>query len=108
MSKEKLNCYQPTVEELFPDPKDRAVYEEACALVELAHRVGKQLRTIREESGFSQTQMAQKLGVTEARIMNIESGSTRVPVILKEIVAYEHHCGMKVSFEFVPPINTAA
>lgn len=108
MSDEKLHRYQPTIEELFPDPKGRAVYEEACAFLELVHRVAKQLRTIREECGFTQSQMAQKLGVTEDRIVEIESGSPELVMSLREIVAYAHHSGMEVIFEFVAPINTAA
>jgi ribosome-binding protein aMBF1 (putative translation factor) len=67
-----------------PGP-DRAqnAYEKARRAFELGSRV----RTLREERGLSQTQLAKRVGMTQASMARFESGGTVLTLPLLERLA---------------------
>lgn len=42
-------------------------------------RVGERIKKAREKNGFSQTKLAQKIGITTRILQNVESGEYKVP-----------------------------
>lgn len=67
-----LRRVKPTLDELLPTPKLRLAYKETAAL-----EAGKYVRALRKEAGLTQSALAARLSITQARISAIESGDGR-------------------------------
>jgi transcriptional regulator with XRE-family HTH domain len=72
----------------------------AKAQVEFIRSIGTRLRELREECHFSQTDMAKRLGVTQPRIAQLESGRPGDAPSMEQIAAYAYYCGRTASAFF--------
>lgn len=73
--------------------KSDAKFEEAQTVVDLVRASGDMLERMRERKGWSQTELAERLGVTTARISQLESGTLRNAPSLKMMARVAHACG---------------
>lgn len=77
-------------------PRNAAI-DRATAVVEFGNEVARLLRTFRTESGLSQAEMAKRLGVTQPRIAQLESGKPGNLPSLEQLAEYAFHCGRSLS-----------
>lgn len=68
----------------------------ANATVKLGNQVARLLRACRTESGLSQAAMALKLGVSQPRIAQIESGKPGNLPSIEQIADYAFHCRREI------------
>jgi len=61
------------LDELLPTAESRAVYDDASASLE----AGRLVRDFRKRAGLTQSQLARKLDVSQARVCAIETGEGR-------------------------------
>jgi transcriptional regulator with XRE-family HTH domain len=73
----------------------------AGAVVELGNQVANLLKRLRIESEFSQADMAAKLGVSQPRIAQLESGKPDNLPSLEQIAEYAFYCGRSVTISEV-------
>ncbi len=70
-----------------------AARKEAARSAQDAHLVGHHLRRLRRERGLTQTQAAALLGITQARVSQLEQGDS---VDLTALRAYAHALGAEI------------
>jgi transcriptional regulator with XRE-family HTH domain len=91
--KETFSRVRPTWDDLLPSAADRAAFDDASAALE----AGRFVRKLRTAAGLTQTQLAARLDVSQARVSAIETGEGRDGpsyALLKRIVAA---CGQEWS-----------
>jgi ribosome-binding protein aMBF1 (putative translation factor) len=66
---------------------------ESFAIVDLVRQVGDTLARMRERAGLSQTELAERLGMTPARVWQLESGTLRHAPSLEDIARWARACG---------------
>jgi transcriptional regulator with XRE-family HTH domain len=73
-----------------------------AAEVQAIQAVARALRNIRKERGLTQKQIAAKMGVSQARVSQVESGKVESAPSYGFIARYAHACeaAMKISTEF--------
>ncbi|MHB2022552.1 MAG: helix-turn-helix domain-containing protein [Mycobacteriales bacterium] len=68
----------------WPDVRDRRMREpgaaEAYQATKLAYELGRTVRALREQRGWSQTELARAAGMTQPAVARFESGGT-VPTL---------------------------
>ncbi len=74
--------------------------DQAIAVFELADDVAAQLRGLRKRAGLNQTQLAEKLGVTQSRISQLESGLVDHAPSLEMIARFATACGARPTMSF--------
>ncbi|ATQ42157.1 helix-turn-helix domain-containing protein [Caulobacter mirabilis] len=77
--------------------------EQAIAAYEFADEISKQLRALRKTAGLSQTQLAKKLGVSQGRISQIESGLVDHAPSLDMTARFASACGAVPQVSFTRP-----
>ncbi|MBL8658444.1 MAG: helix-turn-helix transcriptional regulator [Rhodospirillales bacterium] len=86
-----------TIGRLMNDLRGDSECEEAFAIVEVVRATGDMLERMRERAGLSQTQLAEKLGLTPGRVWQLESGTMRNAPSLKTMVRWARACGETVA-----------
>lgn len=77
--------------------KSNPTVARANSIVNLINQAAALLRSFRANSGISQTEMAEKLGVSQPRIAQLESGKPDSVPSLEQIAEYAFHTGNSVS-----------
>ncbi len=77
--------------------KDNPAIARATATVNVINQAANLLRRFRIDSNQSQTEMADKLGVSQPRIAQLESGKPGSAPSLEQIADYAHYTGNTVS-----------
>ncbi len=75
------------------DPK----FDEAQSVINLVRNAGDMLERMRERNKWSQTQLAERLGITTGRVSQLESGTLRNAPSLKMLARFAHACGETVT-----------
>lgn len=65
-----MRTERPTLDELFVNPGARKAFDDASAALE----AGRLIRALREAAGLTQAEMAERMGVSQARISALEMG----------------------------------
>lgn len=86
LSKLKKNAFQ--------NPEVKEAYDDLGAEFELISS----LITMREKSGLTQDQVAERMGTKSPNISRLESGRSNPS--LKTLVSYAHACGFKLNLGF--------
>jgi transcriptional regulator with XRE-family HTH domain len=76
----------------------------AVGQVEFVREAAKLLHDAREDAELSTTQLAESIGVSTARIEEIESGKPNCAPSLVEIAGIAHRCGVKVKIALQPTL----
>ncbi|RNF84696.1 XRE family transcriptional regulator [Streptomyces botrytidirepellens] len=76
------------------DEAEWATRKEAARLVQEAHLLGHHLRQLRRERGLTQQQAAAQLGITQARVSQLEQGKA---VDLAAMRAYAQALGARLT-----------
>lgn len=71
-------------------------FAEAEAVVKLSHRTGDALEAMRERAGLSQAELGKKLGISAARVSQLETGLLRHAISLKMLARFAYACGESV------------
>lgn len=79
-------------DQLMHDPEFRAGYEQQTPLV----RFGQMMRAARENQELTQTQLADKLGVSQSEVSRLEKGEGVNGPTLERIVAFAHALGLRL------------
>ena len=87
---EKLRRVRPSLEELLPDPEAREAFDETSAALE----AGRLVRAFRRKKGFTQSELADRLSITQARISAIETGEGRDGPSYALLKRIAHACGV--------------
>lgn len=72
-------------------------YAEAMTALRAAEDSAKLLRSLRERAGKSQKEVAAMLGVSQARISQVESGSPQYTPAIDFVYRFADACGARVS-----------
>jgi transcriptional regulator with XRE-family HTH domain len=72
---------------------------ESFAIVDLVRQAGDVLTGMRERAGLTQTELADKLGITPGRVWQLESGTLRHAPSLKSIARWAQACGESVQLQ---------
>lgn len=75
------------------DPK----FDEAQSVINLVRNAGDMLERMRERKKWSQTELAEHLGITTGRVSQLESGTLRNAPSLKMLARFAHACGETVN-----------
>jgi transcriptional regulator with XRE-family HTH domain len=85
------------------DPIERLSTDEALgesfAIVDLVRQAGDMLARMRERAGLSQTELAERLGMTPGRVWQLESGTLRHAPSLKNVARWARVCGESVHLQ---------
>ena len=90
----------------MPGPDMEKFAEESSTIalakcqVEFVHLVAQSLREMRRQQSISQAAMAKHLGVSQARIAQIESGRPGDEPSLAQIAAYAFVCDLPINLFF--------
>ena len=68
-------------------PEDRAVFDETYEATRLAIEVGDKVRNAREAAGFSQRELALRMGTSQAAVARLEAGGTGATLTTLQKVA---------------------
>ncbi len=68
-------------------PEDRAVFDETYEATRLAIEVGEKVRNAREAAGFSQRELALRMGTSQAAVARLEAGGTGATLTTLQKVA---------------------
>jgi ribosome-binding protein aMBF1 (putative translation factor) len=68
-----LDRVKPRLDELLPTQETRDAFDDASASLE----AGRLIREMREHAGLSQTELAEKLRISQSRISAVETGGGR-------------------------------
>jgi ribosome-binding protein aMBF1 (putative translation factor) len=79
---------------------EREDYERAYAEAQLAAQVGERIRIAREAAGFSQRDLARRMGTSQAAIGRLEAGGVGATLTTLQRVATA--LGLEVSVELRP------
>ena len=71
--------------------------------------MGKLLRQMRKEAGFTQVEMAKKVGLSRETVINIEKDSTETILALEAIVLrkWRSACGLKMTLNTIAAYKSA-
>lgn len=72
---------------------------EAYDAARLAFELGRSVRELREEQGWSQTQLAKAAGMTQSAVARFEAGGTVPTLTVLERLATALGVSLKVGFE---------
>ncbi|MCI2285061.1 MULTISPECIES: helix-turn-helix domain-containing protein [Colwellia] len=78
----------------FQNPEVKEAYNDLGAEFELISS----LITMREQSGLTQDEVAEKMGTKSPNVSRLESGRSNPS--LKTLVSYAHACGFKLNLAF--------
>jgi len=84
----------------MPSARDSSI-EKDDVTTSVAQEVGGRIRRAREARGLSQAELAEALGLSQAAVSNIESGSR--PVRVDELVSISQLIGEELAHFFPPP-----
>lgn len=87
---EKLRRVKPSLDELLPDPEAREAFDETSAALE----AGRLVRAFRRRRGLTQSELASRLAITQARISAIETGEGRDGPSYALLKRIAHACGV--------------
>lgn len=79
---------------------ERAEYERAYAAAALAAEVGERVRQAREAAGFSQRELARRMGTSQAAVDRLEAGGVGATLTTLQRVATA--LGLEVNVELRP------
>ena len=68
-------------------PEDRAIFDETYEAARLAIEVGEKVRDAREAAGFSQRELASRMGTSQAAVARLEAGGTGATLTTLQKVA---------------------
>src|SRR5262245_35494169 len=69
----------------------------AKAVVELINQAATLLRDFRKERGLTQDEMATKLGISQPRVAQLESGKPGNAPSLEQLAEFAFHCGYSLA-----------
>jgi transcriptional regulator with XRE-family HTH domain len=78
----------------------KPAFKDAQAIVGAVHNLGNALRRMRERSGLTQAEIGEHLGISAARVSQLESGTLRDAPSLKTLMRFAQVCGETI--EIVP------
>src|SRR5271167_4079886 len=81
-------------------PEERAEYDSAYAEARLAAEVGQRIHDAREAAGFSQRELARRMGTSQAAIDRLESGGVAATLTTLQRVATA--LGLEITIELRP------
>jgi DNA-binding XRE family transcriptional regulator len=87
-----------TAGDMFPTPGSLASFQESMDVAEGAHLV----RTMREQAKLSQVELGNRVGITEAKIEELETGLDRNALTYHILKRIARACGT----QFPAPQNT--
>ena len=65
--------------------EDRATFDETYNATRLALDVGENIRDAREAAGFSQRELATRMGTSQAAVARLEAGGTGATLTLQKV-----------------------
>jgi transcriptional regulator with XRE-family HTH domain len=68
-------------------------FDDAYAIVEMVRKVGDMLERMRQRKNWSQSDLAERLGISAGRVSQLESGTLRDAPSLKMLARFAKACG---------------